>query len=73
MATKTPVLAARCSKRQKKRIKDAERSTGMNETDFILSAISEFFANHKTPAEQIAAVQAYRLNAAQSVLTKRAA
>lgn len=59
--TRSPVLAARCTKQQKKRIRDAERSTGQNETDFILAAITEFFAKHRTPVEQMKAVQAFRL------------
>lgn len=61
-----PFLAARCTPKQKKRITDAEKSTGLNETDFIHIALAEFFENHKTPAEQLAANQAYRLKQAQA-------
>lgn len=66
MATNTTMLAARCTKKQKKRVKDAKKSTGIEESDFILTALTEFFANHKTPTEQLAAVQEYRLKAAQA-------
>lgn len=60
------VLSARCTKAQKKRIKDAEQSTGLNETDFVLTAVDEFLTNHKTPAEKIAAFSAYRLRQAEA-------
>lgn len=63
--TKCSVLAARCTKALKKRISDAGDSTGLNEAEFILASIDEFFQNHKTPAEKIAAFQAYRLKQAQ--------
>ena len=57
---KSSTVRARCGKRLKRRIRLAAKSTGYVEADFVLSALEDFFAQHRTPAEQIAAVQRSR-------------
>ena len=57
--TKSPLrtkLEARCGKGLKLRILHAKKSTGFDEADFVVAAVEEFFARHRTPAAQIAAV-----------------
>lgn len=59
-ALKTAKIEARCQKRDKRRVLSAKQSTGIDESDFVIVALREFFARHKTPAAQIAAVRASR-------------
>ena len=59
-AGKTEKIEARCQKRDKRRVLNAKKSTGLDESDFVVVALREFFARHKTPAAQIAAVRASR-------------
>jgi hypothetical protein len=51
-------LSARCSKRLKLRVRHAERSTGLDESEFVRSALEEFFTRHRTPEAQLAAIRA---------------
>ena len=63
MSTKhspSPRVAARCSKQLKKRITDAMRSTGQEESEIVRVALEQFFAAHRKPQEIIAAVIASR-------------
>lgn len=66
-APKEEVIRARCGKKAKRRVLNAKKSTGLDEADFVRVALEEFFARHRTPAEQIAAVKASR--AAQDAMT----
>ncbi len=59
-APKSAKVEARCGKRLKLQISHARKSTGYDETDFVLTALAEFFDNHKTPNDKIAAVQRNR-------------
>ena len=56
----SPFIAARCSKKMKKRVRDAEQSTGCSESDFVRAAVDEFFARHRSPQAVIAAIVAHR-------------
>ena len=55
-----PFIAARCTPALKKRIRDAEKSTGHRESDFLRAAVAEFFQNHTTPAAIHDALVSYR-------------
>lgn len=61
MASSTPALiAARCSKPLKRLVKDAEAATGTPESDFVRTAVFEFFQRHPTRREQMQAVVNFR-------------
>lgn len=61
MATKQLLIAARCSKAMKRRLRVAQSSTGLDESEFIRVAVQEFFSRYPKPADQIVAVSKNRL------------
>lgn len=62
---RVPYLAARCSSALKKKVAEAKLTTGLDESDFLIVAVTEFLANHKTAAERIAAVSRFRVGTQQ--------
>jgi hypothetical protein len=53
-------VRARCSAKLKRRVKDAYRSTGQDESTLVRVALEDFFERHRTPSQIAEAVIAFR-------------
>lgn len=62
---KARFVGARVDGAMKKRLADAMKSTGLDESDFLKTAVADFFTVNKTPEAQIAAVSRFRIAAAK--------
>ena len=54
---RTDILAARCSKRMKRRVRNAHRNGRISESDLVRSAVDEWFKNHPTLESKLDAVR----------------
>ena len=53
---KPPRVAARIPEQLRKKLDRALTVTGQSDTAFLVTALEEFFANHPTPGDKIAAI-----------------